>query len=135
MYITGPPPGTRKSRVHTAIATGLAVIGAPLAMTWRRFPRRRAVAAAGGLALIATAFASGAAGPAPAASAASSSICLTYFNYCMAYDPQILNNSADLFGVAFASIILVNYPSQYPPMTIGFEWETGGPVFGRWNLP
>jgi hypothetical protein len=59
-------------------------------------PRRRILAAAGSLSLVAAAFASGVVAPAPAASATvNGEICLAYWNYCIAYDPNILNQVYD----------------------------------------
>ena len=84
-----------------AIIRTLSVIVAPLATAWRLFARHRMLALAGSFSLIAAAFALGIAGPAPAADAASSHICLTYdTSYCMAYYPPTLNQSGSgIYGV------------------------------------
>jgi hypothetical protein len=34
-----------------------------------------------------------------------------------------------------SSIIVVDYPSEYPTPSSNLESYTGGPVFGRWAIP
>ncbi len=228
MHLTGPPSGTMASSAHSAFSRALAIAAWPLAVAWRLMSRRRLLAAAGSLSLTAAAFASGVAGPAaPASADVLGTLCLTYYNYCLAYYPGTVGYAGSgSYGVASgscndendcswylasdgywdadgvsgdeylieavsnrnyclantaitssggslpdwapcgangtvwvadddggnylvsryvldhdppsslsnASIILVNTPSEYPTPTIGFEWQTGGAVFGRWNI-
>ena len=117
-------------------------------------------------------------------------ICLTHWNYWIAYDPNILNQVYDTEGVeasqcgglndcswnvlsegnwnadgvigpeyefqaaangnyclastayidtehsiGASSVIVVDYPSEYPTPSSNLESYTGGPVFGRWAIP
>ena len=112
--------------VRTAAIRTVSAIAAPLAAARRLFSRRRILAVAGSFALVATAFAAGIAGPATAADAAGSEICLTYdTSYCLAYVPGMLTTTQyDIYGVA---------PSECSTATFGNDCSWNLVYEGNWN--